>query len=274
METELRKLQLEEKKILDVFVEICEKYKLRYYLTGGTLLGAVRHKGFIPWDDDIDVVMPRPDYEKFWKVAGKEVKEPIYVADIHHNPESRWDKILLANRNYKIIAKATNNPQVLDAWIDIFPLDGLPNNPILNLIHKVKLVYFESRSKIAQYDDVVNVVRKRGVINNIIVKIVGLPIFTRNKDYRKYILKLDKQLQKYNYEDCKKVCDFTGGFGFKETFNYEDQGDGAFYEFEGSRYKGPVNAKAVLTAIYGPDYMTPPPENDRNKHSAEFVSTK
>lgn len=272
MDDNLRKLQLEEKKLLDIFVRICEKHKLRYYITGGTLLGAVRHKGFIPWDDDIDVVMPRPDYEQFWKVAPKEVAAPIYVDDIHHNPKCGWDKILLANSEMKIITRATNNPQILDAWIDIFPLDGLPNNFVLRVIHKMKLMYFESMSKIAQYDDIVNVVRKRSFFNNLIVKIVGLPIFKRIKNYRKYILKLDHQLQKYDYEKCRKVCDFTGGFGFKETFDYKDQGEGAYYEFEGSYYKGPVNAKAVLTAIYGPDYMTPPAESDRNKHSAEVLS--
>lgn len=271
MDQKLRQLQLEEKKLLDIFVDICEKHKLRYYLTGGTLLGAVRHKGFIPWDDDIDVVMPRPDYEKFWKIAGQEVKEPIYVEDIHHHPKMGWDKILLANREIKVISHTTNIPMELDAWIDIFPLDGLPDNFFLCLIHKFWLWYYESRSKIAQYDNIVNVVRKRKFPANILVKIVGLPIFTRNKNYRKYILKLDKRLQKYDYDKCKKVCDFTGGFGFKETFNYDDQGEGKLYEFEGTMYRGPINGNAVLAAIYGPDYMTPPPVNDRDKHGIEII---
>ena len=274
MNQELRQLQLEEKKLLDAFVEVCEKHNLRYFITGGTLLGAVRHKGFIPWDDDIDVVMPRPDYEQFWKVARKDIQEPLYIKDIHNNTECGWDKILLANGSIKVISHTTNIPQELDAWIDIFPLDGLPNNKLVRLIHKLKLWYYESRSKIAQYDNVVNVVRKRKFPANILVKIVGLPIFTRNKDFRKYILLLDKQLQKVEYDKCEKVCDFTGGFGFKETFDYADHAEPAFYEFEGSFYKGPVNADSVLTAIYGNDYMTPPPENDRNKHGAEVVINK
>ena len=63
--SELRVLQMAELDLMKLFVRICEKHKLRYYMIGGTMLGAVRHKGFIPWDDDMDVGMPRPDYERF-----------------------------------------------------------------------------------------------------------------------------------------------------------------------------------------------------------------
>ena len=70
----LRKLQLEELKILKMFKKICEENDLRYYLLGGTLLGAVRHDGFIPWDDDVDVCMPREDYEKFQKIADEQLE--------------------------------------------------------------------------------------------------------------------------------------------------------------------------------------------------------
>jgi len=77
-QNDLRKLQLVELDILKEFLRICEKYHLRYYALGGTLLGAVRHEGFIPWDDDIDVGMPRPDFRRFEKIVEKELPEYLH----------------------------------------------------------------------------------------------------------------------------------------------------------------------------------------------------
>ena len=89
-ENELRRLQLVELDILKEFLRICDKYHLRYYALGGTLLGAVRHKGFIPWDDDVDIGMPRPDFCRFEQVIEKELPDYFHylsyknTADYHH----------------------------------------------------------------------------------------------------------------------------------------------------------------------------------------------
>ena len=71
---DLRKLQLEELQILEEFIKVCNENNLKYYMLGGTLLGAIRHKGFIPWDDDVDVAMPRSDYEFFLQMAEKKIE--------------------------------------------------------------------------------------------------------------------------------------------------------------------------------------------------------
>ena len=77
--SKVRQIQLGELSLLEKYIEICSKYNLRYYALGGTLLGAVRHKGFIPWDDDMDLGMPRKDYEKFLEICKKELPDHVIL---------------------------------------------------------------------------------------------------------------------------------------------------------------------------------------------------
>ena len=85
MHNSLKKIQQEELKMLRAFTEYCDINKLRYYLAGGTVLGAVRHQGFIPWDDDIDVIMPRPDYEKFIELTQSNMCEQYEVCSAYYS---------------------------------------------------------------------------------------------------------------------------------------------------------------------------------------------
>ena len=94
----LKKLHDEEVKILDEIVRICSKNNLEYFLIGGTLLGAIRHKGFIPWDDDLDIAMPREDYEKFLKIAEQELEEP-YKLEYYKNRKLVFSTPITSGRN-------------------------------------------------------------------------------------------------------------------------------------------------------------------------------
>ena len=123
----LKDLQHLELEIFKYFISLCEKYKLRYFLAGGTLLGAIRHKGFIPWDDDIDVLMPRTDYDRLQNIGKKLCDKRYKLASFE-----------LGNLNYpfaKIFDTHTQIKKIFDfdeteqqVWIDIFPLDGLPES--------------------------------------------------------------------------------------------------------------------------------------------------
>ena len=123
--------------------KICERHGLRYYVTDGTALGAVRHKGFIPWDDDFDMSMPRPDYEKFKKIFMAELPPHLKFVDFHNTPEfgllfgkvqdCRRDKIEALE---KVVGFQLSN----GLFIDIFPIDGYPRSRFVG-----KVVYFLSR---------------------------------------------------------------------------------------------------------------------------------
>lgn len=266
----LRKLQLEELKILKMFRTICEENNLRYYLLGGTLLGAVRHDGFIPWDDDMDVCMPREDYDKFQKIAEKRLKKPYYLTSLENNKDYRYCFARIATENMKIRNNSANIPRIEDVWIDIIPLDGMPANKVKNFFHKIHMYFWRSMNQIGQYDEIVDQKRKRSTIEGILVKIAGWKIWRNMADYRKCTRKIQKVLKKYKYDDCNTIINYMAAYGFKETFQKEWFGEGKEYGFEDDKFIGPVDYDKVLRQIYG-EYMELPPEDQRNKHNAEII---
>ena len=126
MVSDLRKVQNIELDMLQIFHSICDELDLQYYALGGTLLGAVRHGGFIPWDDDIDLGMPRKDYEKFLTIAPDYFQEEIKVVPNVTN----LNILQLVNTKTKVqLGKVTSG-----VFVDIFPLDGYPNEGIRSFI--------------------------------------------------------------------------------------------------------------------------------------------
>lgn len=266
----LRKLQLTEQKILDIFVDICTKNHLRHYLLGGSLLGAIRHGGFIPWDDDVDVCMPRKDYDIFLELADRELSEPYYLACSEHNPEYRYCFARIANREVKIKNCSANIPRIEDAWIDIIPMDGMPEGGLSLVIHKFKLKYWRAANQLAQYDELVDQKRKRGMLESLAVKVAGWKIFRNIFHYPNCIRHIQNELKKYAYDDYDTVINYMAAYGFEETFPKRWFQEGASYHFEDKDYVGPIDYDAVLKQIYG-EYMELPPEDQRNKHNAEIV---
>ena len=127
---ELREIQLKELALLKEVKRICKKYRLRYFLCGGTLLGAVRHQGFIPWDDDIDIMMPREDYEQFIRMASEEWQ------DYYYTNSARPDCIThVVDKKTTIIRTNCMKERRENLCIDIFPLDGMPKSAVGRIIY-------------------------------------------------------------------------------------------------------------------------------------------
>lgn len=273
--TDLRKLQIEEISILDEFTRICEENDFKYYSLGGTLLGSIRHKGFIPWDDDVDVAMPRSDYEKFLSLSKEKFNKGFELVTYKNDKNYRYPWARLITKNMKIINHMANIPREEYAWIDIIPLDGFPNLGIKRKMHKLHLSFWWNLNQIIQFDELVDQKRKRSKIGKLSLKISSMfKWLGKVIDYKICLNKLNKVLMKYPYEmESQDIINFLAAYGFKETFSRESFSDSVNYEFEGRNIKGPKGYDDVLKTIYG-DYMKLPPLEERNKHHAEIVTKK
>jgi lipopolysaccharide cholinephosphotransferase len=254
------KLKAYEIKVLDKFVSICEKNKLKYFLAYGTLLGAVRHKGFIPWDDDIDVGMPREDYEKLGiLLSGK--KDDKYILETpntdskdYYYPFSKlYDKTttLVENTRYKIRR---------GIYLDIFPIDGIGNSEE-DSFKNYKKIKAKSNLLLTR---VTGIRSGRSVLKNIAVVVSRcIPNFVLNN--KKLLLSLVNDCKKHKIDECAWCGNLVGAWGKKELMPKEIMGTPKLYLFEGKTFYGVEKPDDYLTHLYG-DWRTLPPIEKRVTH--------
>ena len=274
----LSNLQKAELDILKEILILCEKHNIEYYILGGTLLGAVRHKGFIPWDDDIDIGMMRDEYERFIGIAQKELPKNLILDYFRlHKGEKEYSTfymIRVENTKVKLISRTAKKERLLNSWVDVFPIDGLPNNKILKFFHKIKLLYLRMALRYSQYSKLVTQnAKNKDIITRFMIKLGNIIDVEKIFKKDKVLEKLDKTLKKYNPKNCDEIINFAGAcksYRFIEIFPKKIYDDLVEYDFEDTKLVGPKDYDAVLSHQYG-DYMTLPKEEDRNKHNTEVV---
>jgi len=266
----LRQFQLKELELFKKFSEFCKKNNITYYALGGTLLGAVRHKGFIPWDDDMDVGIPREDYEKFINLCNtKKVDFELHTFQNDPNHIRYFSRL----EDPSIKVKRTDNitEEISSAWIDVFPLDGMPNNKIIRNIHKNYILYRRATYKLSCFNIAVNVNKKnRPFIEKVFIKFGQVFPVEKIFKTKKQLIKLDKALKRFSYEKSNYLVNAMGAYKFREMFNKKYYGKGKYYKFEDTKVFGPNDYDTVCTQLYG-DYMTPPKKEERNHHSSEVL---
>ena len=266
---ELRDLQIQELDILKECLKIFEKYNLRYFMLGGTFLGAIRHKGFIPWDDDIDIGMPRDDYEKFCVYAENELELPFWLSTFQNDNDHNGYCCRVINKNIKLFRDDAIKEKTDNLWIDIFPLDGMPNNIIMRSFHKFRLLFLRLLLQYSKFDSGINMKKKRNTLESILIKIgfVVSKIFHFNTKRR--LIAIDKSLRRYRYDSSKYVVNFMGAYKFKEMFPKSYYDNPVEYDFENLKLIGASEYDKILTQMYG-EYMRPPVENQRFSHSIKI----
>lgn len=257
---EQKKICLE---ILKYFDDFCKKNDIKYFLGYGTALGAVRHKGFIPWDDDIDVILLYNDYERLIDLLSKEDKYNLVEGRI--NSDSYYFFAKLCDKNTKMIEYNLKEIPNLGVCIDIFPLYNLADTKEESIKHikKIKKIFKLWRRQTCAE----NYYCGESIIRRIIKKVLFFPehLFYNEKKCRNKIIKL---LHKYD-NNCKYVGHNAWVSDIFEVSERNLFDEAISIEFENDSYPIVCNYDKYLENIYG-DYMTPPPvENRTYPHNSE-----
>jgi len=259
--TELKELQKIELEMLQEIDKICRHYHIRYYLAGGTLLGAVRHQGFIPWDDDIDIAMPREDYEQFIKIMSHK-KHPIYkLLAIECTKGYPYTFAKVVDTRTRLVEEIGKDLHQMGVFIDIFPIDGMGNQKEKAMQRLMKIIRLRSRiwEAALKKDEIKN--KERNLKNQMIksaanglIKIIGI------KRCYHYMMKYVKQ---ETFQDSKWIASAVGGAGIEREVIERKYFDNMIeMEFEGKRFYAPEGYEKYLTNLYG-DYMQMPPKEKR-----------
>ena len=257
----MTELQVKLLGILEWFNCFCEENGLRYYLIGGTMLGAARHNGFIPWDDDIDVGMPRADYNRMAQIL-KNKKNEKYILE---TPETDADDFFYASAKiYDTSTTLIENTRYKikrGIFLDVFPLDGIGNSLQESINNYKKITYISD----LLHSRVCAIRKGRSFFKNLsIVLMRCVPnIFINNK---KLLKQLVNTCSKYSFDDCLWVGNLVGAWRFKEVMPKEIIGEPTDYMFEGIKVKGVADADKYLTHIYGNWRELPPIEKQVTHH--------
>ena len=266
MEKSLRDLQLCELEIVKDVVKICKEHHIPLYMMGGTFLGAVRHKGFIPWDDDVDLGMKRSDYERFLTLAPEALREGYQLRHFASDPDMPYYPAQVVDPSFEILDVSAQVAKTRSAWIDLFPLDGMPRGKLRCFLHQYHLLYLRMMLKFSQFSQVVATELKHRPLHERVLIALGKHLHLENRmDTGKRMRKIDRCLKKYPFETAAQVVNFMGAYKFREMFPRSVYEEIAEYPFEDMTLTAPRDYDRVNRQLYG-DYMTPPPDGERNKH--------
>ncbi len=265
----LQELQKCEFEILVDFQKFCDENHLRYYLCGGTLIGAIRHKGFIPWDDDIDVMMPRPDLDRFIDLnPNGKLNDHVNIDNMELNENAISAITRLYDTRTEVTFTNKRVCQKFGCWIDIFPLDGLEDG------EKERYDHFR-KARILQDLQILNDTkfgaRRRNklltVLQYCLVPILPIVYGIGHVCWNR---KMDSLARKYPYDTAKYVGVVGGRAAEKEAMLKTDMEPVVYVDFCNRKFTAMANYDEYLTNLYG-DYMTPPDEAGKiSRHEIEI----
>lgn len=263
----MNELQKKEFEILKLFIDVCNKLNLTYYLVCGSALGAVKYGGFIPWDDDIDVALMRPDYETFLREAPALLPEWLFVQN--YRTENEFPMLMTKLRDSKttMIEKDFENVRMNHGvCIDVFPLDGYPTD-------KNEILKFEKRKKYFERRQFARLMGNRASLLNL--RTTGIWILYRLfgycKDTSLLMSRYDAFLSSCSVNGSQLICNHGNWQGKLEYAPAEQYGIGTMASFEGLSVRIPADYDAYLRQKYGDYSKDPPKEKQVSHHSYKVI---
>lgn len=263
-----RSVQLLQLEALHEVDRICRIFNLRYYLIGGALIGAVRHKGFVPWDDDIDIAMLRSDYESFLNACKKELADRFFLQNASTDPYFYQSLTRICIQGTYINEEYSKHiPFNKGLYLDIFPLDKIPDDgderkKHARQIRRIdKLIFYKS---CYIYDP--GILHTKWIGKKILQKFL-LPF-----SYPAILDRKEKVLRRYEHEDRKWICSTASRYPYEKQIHPISRfGLPEYLEFEGETVPVPTDWRGYLNQLYGNYMALPPVEKRKPEHDAYWL---
>ena len=256
---EIRPLQLRILKNLQAVDAACRAHGLRYYIWAGTMIGAIRHKGFIPWDDDLDIAMPRPDYDRLIAHSKEWLPEPYEMVCAENDDVYPLPFAKIQDGSTTIIERM-HLKYLGGVYMDVFPIDGVPEGWLRQKWHFAKYEYYKRVLYLLFRDPY-----KHGHGPSSWIPLLCRRLYTLAGVQRK----IRRILTSYDYDSCRLVADYDDGS--KGIMQKTVLGTPTPYDFEGTKALGVEQYDVYLRNKYG-DYMTIPDGEHQRQHNFHYLN--
>lgn len=273
MENNVRLVQSAQTEMLKRFMEFCRLHNLRWYMIGGSLIGVLRHKGFIPWDDDIDVGMPRRDYDRFIALQ-HELPAGYGLITHENNPEWQFNFAQLVDEETDIEVLMNELPRRCHVWIDVFPIDGLPTGRLARWLHVKRILMYRYLVQIPNIRTQVDTHKVgRPWYEKAAIRLLHAIPLGRLVNAGKCLSAMNAALLKYDFDKSLYAGNMLGKYREREVVPQRWWGEAVQLPFERIEVNVPANADAIERNIYG-DYMKWPAEKDRVSHDIKIIKLR
>lgn len=251
--------------VLRYFTEVCEQNGLRYFIAYGSAIGAIRHKAIIPWDDDIDVVMPRPDYERFVHICNT-TDTGKYELVTPHNTENYYLPFAKLCNKETTLLESDDFRCILGMYIDIFVYEGITSDKAESDRLRRRYVKYWNRFVVASSfypREKVMAKLRRGEVKDLI----HYYLLSLNRNYfrRRFLKKVEEVERAYDFDQTDKIVKYPPGYGEREVIPKEWILKSVLVPYEDLQVRVPEDYHRWLSNYFG-DYMKFPPEAERHPH--------